>query len=187
MGRCERLPQRRKKIFLTCRCVRTTTTLIDAKSGDQAMRIIKEGRAGAEQEYDVAEDEVTAKTSDRANTCRLRWRQAGKKERELKEANRDTSEKPSDQVSIAGAWTAGGNKLRVCDHAEWHEPLAGRSPIQPSLSETAKGEFTGKDSIKATWTNRNGSASANGRITSDANGNAIRIDWSMGLFLHACS
>ena len=147
----------------------------------RARRIIKEGRAGAEQEYDVAEDEVTAENKRQGEYLQAAV-EAGRKEkeRELKEAGRDTSEKPSDQVSIAGAWTAGGINYEYAI-TQSGTTFSWQVTNQPSLNETAKGEFTGKDSIKATWTNRNGSASANGRITSDANGIAIRIDWSNGI------
>lgn len=81
---------------------------------------------------------------------------------------------------IAGKWKAGGINYEY-EISQNGSTFSWQVTNQPSLNETARGEFTGKDSIKVTWTNRNGSDSATGRITSDANGNATRIDWSNGI------
>jgi hypothetical protein len=83
-------------------------------------------------------------------------------------------------TQIAGKWKAGGINYEY-EIYQNGSTFSWQVTNPPSLNETARGEFTGKDSIKVTWTNRNGSDSATGRITSDANGNATRIDWSNGI------
>ena len=50
-----------------------------------------------------------------------------------------------------------------------------------AYNESAKGNILDGNKIKATWTNKNGTATATGDIITDSNGKAIQINWSNGV------
>ena len=93
----------------------------------------------------------------------------------LKRESEETSE-----VSIAGTWKAGGINY-VYEITQTGNTFTWVVTNQPNLNETATGKFLGRYNVRATWTNKNGTAGADGRVTIDGAGKVTRIDWSNGI------
>ena len=84
-------------------------------------------------------------------------------------------QQPENTPDIAGTWSYG---------TEWVYVIAQNGPkFTWSLArnnQKAEGTITGKN-LSATWSGPTGSGSATGTIIFDANGKAIRIEWSNGV------
>lgn len=85
-----------------------------------------------------------------------------------------------ESVSIEGPWNSSiGYTYQI---AHTGSTFTWTVTNQPQLGETGSGELTGTRNLKASWTNVNGSGSAEGSVGAvDANGRATRIDWTNGV------
>jgi hypothetical protein len=140
---------------------------------DRAGRIITEGRRGAGEEY--SHDEAAYQAEDRRRDLEEeRQRQA-----KAAEADRIANERKENNISLTGTWNSSVGY--VYEISQTGSTFDWKITNNAAYNERAKGELKGKK-IKATWTNRNGTDSAEGEVTIvDSEGRATLITWKNGV------
>lgn len=141
---------------------------------DRAARLITEGRKGAATEYSA--DEAAYEAEARQRRADSNQREQAK----LAEEDGLKKERTENNISITGTWNSSVGY--VYEITQTGSTFKWKIINNPAYNERADGELKGKI-IKAKWTNRNGTDSAEGEVTQfGADGRATYIKWKNGVW-----